>query len=277
MGFAKSVDKAAKKEKSEQQEQQSAKQQFEVICNCGMSMELRRGGYIKCNDCKENDIGGTSFLYQCPKGVNSELHRNGFKICYECGEKRWKKLKAKRENEAKDNESKEDSDDENSNGNNGGTLFNNLYEMADGRLVEQKRFLKSKIDEIAADPSWKFMIKYEQAKADRIVKKEGEKLLLRQDDEEHLTFPNKLGFDLKKIEELKLKDFYDSKVYLSNLMVVAKALNNEFHETMKDVIFRNDFKVDYNRGPIKQMRRCQAKAESDYASRKYPTSACVLG
>ena len=241
-------------------------------------MELRQCAYETCNDCKDNTLDEGTYGYECLKGINSELHRSGFKICYQCGEKRWKKLQEKRKTETKENENTQDS---NSSGNasseTGGTLFNNLYEMADGRLIEQKQFLKNKIDAISNEASWKQMIKYEQAKADRIVKKEGEQLLLRQDDEEHLTFPNKLGFDIKKIEELKLKDFYDSKVYLSNLMVVANALNDKFHDTMKKDILKKDFRVDYNRGPIKQMRRCQAKAESDYASRRYPTSSCVLG
>ena len=278
--FAKSVaDDAAKKNSAEEQTGVSgaggtSKSEFVVLCDCGIPLELRyaKAG-VTCSDCKEKVIAATSFLYECAKGVNSILHRNGFKICYECGEKRWKKLKEKRKKEEKDDETKENNDATGQ----GGTLFNNLYTMADERLIEQKEFLKSKIDPLAADPSWKEMIKYEQAKEDRIAKKEGEELLLRQDDEEHLTFPNKLGFDIKKIEELKLKDFYDSKVYLSNLMVVANALDGVFHDTMQKQVLKLDFHVNYKRGPIKTMRRCQAKAESDYASRKYPISSCVLG
>ena len=149
VGFAKSVSHngATKEEASS-----STKTQFEVICDCGVAMELRQCAYETCNDCKDNTLDEGTYGYECLKGINSELHRSGFKICYQCGEKRWKKLQEKRKTETKENDSKED---------------------------------------------------------------------ISSDDEEHLIFPNKLGFDIKKIEELKLKDFYDSKVYLSNLMVVA--------------------------------------------------------
>ena len=256
-----------------------SKSQFMVLCDCGAALELRHAKTtVICSDCKEKTIDGTSFLYECPKGENSNLHRNGFKICYECGEKRWNKLQETRkqeEQEKQENESKEDGSGDDANSESGGTLFSNLYRMADGRLVEQKQFLKSKIDPITAEASWKEMIKFGEDKNGATGKKDEE--LLRQDDARHLRFPNRLGFDVGKIKELKLKDFYDSKVYLSNLMVVANALDNAFHDTVKHIILRNDFKVDYKRGPIKTMKRCQAKAESDYASRKYPTSSCVLG
>ena len=53
-----------------------------------------------------------------------------------------------------------------------------------------------------------------------------DELLGTKDDEEHLTFPNRSGFEIRKIE-LKL-NFYDSEVYLSSSMVVARALDDEF-------------------------------------------------
>ena len=61
---------------------------------------------------------------------------------------------------------------------------------------------------------------------------------LRQDSSEHLPFPNQLKFDIKKLSILGLKDFYDTKIYLPNLMIVASALNNRFHDLMKNDILK---------------------------------------
>ena len=103
------------------------------------------------------------------------------------------------------------------------------------------------------------IIKYEESKSDMISGMDANGgSNLRQDNEKHLLFANKLGFDVKRLDKLKLKDFYDSKVYLPNLIIVAKSLDDEFHKTMKD-IFKKDFKIDYQRGPLKRIERCAAK------------------
>ena len=153
-------------------------------------------------------------------------------------------------------------------------LFENLAGMADKKLEHHTEKLKRKIDKLSKNVAWIEMTKYEQPIADRVQQRGT--INLRQDNGDYVTYPNKLGFDVKKLDELKLKDFYDSRVYLSNLMLVANAVNDKFHDTLKNDILKKDFSVDYQRGPLKRIERCQAKAETDYALKPYPNSAQLL-
>ena len=153
-------------------------------------------------------------------------------------------------------------------------LFENLASMADKKLEHHTEKLKRKIDKLSKNTAWNEMIKYEQAMGDRV--QQSGTINLRQDNGDYVTYPNKLGFDVKKLDELKLKDFYDSRVYLSNLMLVANAVNDKFHDTLKNDILKKDFSVDYQRGPLKKIERCQSKAETDYSLKPYPNSAQLL-
>ena len=87
---------------------------------------------------------------------------------------------------------------------------------ANDQLLVQKQQLKEIIDGLSDNADWNAMITFEQARGDRVVQR-GD-VNLRQDNGDYVTYPNKLGFDVKKLEQLKLKDFYDSNVYLSNLI-----------------------------------------------------------
>ena len=148
--------------------------------------------------------------------------------------------------------------------------------MANKKLEQHTEKLKKKIDGMSKNVSWIKMIKYEQAIGDRV--QQSGVLNLRQDCKDYVTYPNKLGnrFDVKKLQELKLTDFYDSRVYLSNLMLVANAVNEKFHDVLKNDILKKDFACDYQQGPIKRIERCQAKAETDYSLKPYPNSAQLL-
>ena len=89
-------------------------------------------------------------------------------------------------------------------------------------------------------------------------------------------------------------------------MIVANALNNKFHDLMKNDILKKgtefkiirfpflllfvlyfgdlfvslvtkiDLSVSYQSGPLKRIERCVAKAETDYSHAKYPTSVKIL-
>ena len=51
-----------------------------------------------------------------------------------------------------------------------------------------------------------------------------------------------------------------------------------FHEEMKK-IFDEEIKgkeLKYQQGSVKRMARCQAKAETDYVTASYPTTAKIL-
>merc|ERR1712228_1111778 len=91
--------------------------------------------------------------------------------------------------------------------------------------------------------------------------------------------------------------FYDYNQYLSQLVLLAQIVDEDFHESVQaiygidkvtnngkvelklfgdeETVFTDDI-VEYVRGPIKLMDRARAKAQNDYAKEPYPASACVI-
>jgi len=79
---------------------------------------------------------------------------------------------------------------------------------------------------------------------------------------------------------------YDVNEYLSKLLLTAHTVDEEFHESIQK-IFQIDLQtnfskietlnnMEYQKGPIKLITRCKAKAETDYADEPFPSSACIL-
>ena len=241
---------------------------------------------IRCKDCS-NSINNLEYTYYCPNG-KTRKHPNGLDLCSECGSKRNEKRKENLKEKNETNGSvKTVSTLVNNNSNNINNnllgfgmkgkilLYENLVKMAGKGIMKQKMKLKQIIDGYNGNNSWQGMIKYSQNKEDMLDKRGN--VNLRQDSKKYLTFPNELGFDVKKLENLSMKDFYDSRVYLSNLMLVARSLDDKFHDIMKKDILKKDFNCVYHRGPLKRIQRCQEKAEVDYADKPYPNSAQLLG
>ena len=265
-----------------------------VFCDCGRPCEMNipfkvKGSSIfstRCNDCSKR-IEDTEFIYHCPKGTNSKKHTNGFDLCSDCGEKRFVNKNNKIETtdkriidqdveaiELKD-DTKENIDDQvettaekekskrkrkkrktRTNGKQV-LLYSRLNDMADYGLKKQQNKLKSIIDEWENDRDWRKMINFEMHQAIPSS-------ALRQDNGEYLSFPNTLGFDVKKLESLKMKDFYNVRVYLPRLIIVGKALDDKYHETMSDIL-KDDKNCEYMRGSLKRIERCQAKSESEFS------------
>ena len=88
-------------------------------------------------------------------------------------------------------------------------------------------------------------------------------------------------------------NFYDLQQFLPNLALNAQILDDEFQRSVVGALgidkvtgigtigSLDDEKseavqCEYRRGPIKALKRAQAKAENDYFSEPYPTSAAVL-
>lgn len=88
-------------------------------------------------------------------------------------------------------------------------------------------------------------------------------------------------------------NFYDLQQFLPNLALNAQILDDEFQRSVVGALgidtltgigtigSSDDEKseavqCEYRRGPIKALKRAQAKAENDYFSEPYPTSAAVL-
>ena len=286
------VDENGNRKKSNEKTVQFMK----INCDCSAILKLytplkvySTKSHTQCRDCGAY-MSPTMYLLHCPNG-KTEQHPKGFDLCQNCGEARWEKQKLAKEKLQQEQkasqalqahqgkqiampqstmietaESKEANDIDAEKG----ILYNNLYSMVSEKLVQEKLKLKETVDKLSDDPWWKKMISFKQYRDER------GSVNLRQDSSEYLTFPNKLGISVRKLETLKMKDFYDSKIYLPNLMIVAKSLDSKFHNVMKNVIFQKDFNVEYVRGPLKTIERAQAKAESDYSARAFPNSACLV-
>merc|ERR1712228_1096264 len=94
--------------------------------------------------------------------------------------------------------------------------------------------------------------------------------------------------------------FYDYNQYLSQLVLLAQIVDEEFHASVQEIygidklsnkgkvglnafgkeenekeILGNGI-VEYMRGPVKLMDRARAKAQNHYVKEPYPASACVL-
>ena len=86
----------------------------------------------------------------------------------------------------------------------------------------------------------------------------------------------------EKIKEFNCHHHYDVHGYLSKLVLVAHSLNEHFHKTMREVFDIDDKQrnkkqgVIYSEGPVKRLARSQAKAETDYSSCSYPTTAKII-
>eukprot|EP01084_Bolivina_argentea_P218638 370985_1 len=80
-----------------------------------------------------------------------------------------------------------------------------------------------------------------------------------------------------------------SKIYItikSKLLLTAHTVDKEFHESIQK-IFKIDAQtnfsqikdlnnMEYQKGPIKKMERCKAKAATDYVNEPFPSSSCIL-
>merc|ERR1712228_392604 len=87
--------------------------------------------------------------------------------------------------------------------------------------------------------------------------------------------------------------FYDYNQYLSQLVLLAQIVDEEFHASVQKIYEidlvtskgkvasfddekSDDGIVEYMRGPVKLMERARSKAQNDYANEPYPASACVI-
>eukprot|EP01083_Nonionella_stella_P174877 607421_1 len=69
--------------------------------------------------------------------------------------------------------------------------------------------------------------------------------------------------------------FYDYNQYLSQLVLLAHMVDDEFHKSVQNIVC--DVRdCAYMRGPVKLKERATAKSEIDYRNQAFPTSACVI-
>eukprot|EP01083_Nonionella_stella_P267754 904665_1 len=91
-----------------------------------------------------------------------------------------------------------------------------------------------------------------------------------------------LGKKCVSIDPFNAFNHYDTRQYLSALVLTAQMVNSEFQKDIAKIFEINmktsvgKFNAVYKEGPVKLLSRCQAKAEVDYKNEKFPTSAHVL-
>ena len=261
-----------------------------VPCECGASLALvtprdayhSLTGRASCNLCRRG-FENLDLMYHCPRG-HTKAHRHGYDLCGQCSQLHQIVIAQAESKEAKESkESKESKDQMNSQSE---TMYNHLTNIVNGALVEQRETLRNRIDELkeSQPDSFNAMINYKEY---LVNDREALSVGLRQDNEKLLTFPNKLKFmngnsiakNMQNLTKYKLKDFYDSRIYLSSLIVVAKSLNDIFQQSMKRLIQNNNdisSNCVFKSGPVKDISRAQAKSESDYGLKLFPNSSHVL-
>ena len=70
---------------------------------------------------------------------------------------------------------------------------------------------------------------------------------------------------------------YESKIYLTKLLIKANNLNNFFQSQMKSFIANEAPEHGkYASAPIKTIERCLIKAQTDYRNAKYPRTASIV-
>eukprot|EP01083_Nonionella_stella_P020026 55563_1 len=159
-------------------------------------------------------------------------------------------------------------------------LFNQLLRIIEIETLKQcQNSLKDQIEDMKTNQSsiWKELIHFEYKSEDEPIP--------RQDSIEH-----GLECEYTKKELLLLKPkqsafdtvhFYDLNNYLDALIIRANEVQDYFENDMNVIVSQfkselNDTNIFYKKGPLKKVKRCIEKTESDYFNAEYPTSAQLL-
>ena len=239
-----------------------------------------------CPNC-ELYVCGFDFIYQCPRGKISE-HDNGYALCYKCAAKQIAPDANNTSNTTLSVSNASSTLQANSvSSTTTSIMYQELIKMVDGMLDKQGDILYNNINEEKTNQAEIFddMVTFSEFIAND---SDALSIGLRQDNENLLTFPNTFKFMnssgngnsakiMKNISKYKLRDFCDSRIYLSSLIIVANTLNESFHDSVQNMVKHS--KIDgceFRGGPIKQLSRAQAKAESDYSMNPFPTSSHII-
>eukprot|EP01084_Bolivina_argentea_P205339 350803_1 len=135
--------------------------------------------------------------------------------------------------------------------------------------------LKDKINRIKTTKTndWNELIKYNVKTNYSNVRQDiWNKAKYKEDDLNEDLYPPSTHFSAKK--------FYDTSIFLNELMFTANILDNVFQTDMKiiteQICLETGDKCSYKAGPVKTLIRSQAKIENDYISCAWPKSAKIL-
>ena len=162
--------------------------------------------------------------------------------------------------------------------NNGILLFDEIETTVNQELEKQQKFLKESF--LASDKKerqhWRNVLNYKEWMDKTMSSPSG----LRQDNipngivskfSANELFTNDLtGFDGKEM--------YDLNSYLTELLITSQALNGQFQkDAARLVIDKNSVGCGtYAAGPVKLAKRCQIKAQTDYAQKPWPATSQIV-
>eukprot|EP01083_Nonionella_stella_P065876 172982_1 len=87
-----------------------------------------------------------------------------------------------------------------------------------------------------------------------------------------------IGF-MRKATSFNGLRFYDSEIYLNQLMLQCAILNDAFQRDVEQMFIDASMPskaVMFRRGPLKQKERSKIKSETDYCTEAWPQSSCLL-
>eukprot|EP01083_Nonionella_stella_P056398 148527_1 len=165
-------------------------------------------------------------------------------------------------------------------------LYYKLLKLVDSASMEQLKELEQNLNTLST--------KDISAWNELIVWNIGSKLQYKPDEMRQDKIPNGIRskYTFKEIANSSTAlfnslTFYDYNEYLSQLVLTAQIVDNDFQMSIKrmfnvdkhrNVGYLDDAKdgIVYMRGPVKQIERCRTKAQNDYNTQTFPTSACIL-
>merc|ERR1712228_461261 len=157
------------------------------------------------------------------------------------------------------------------------TLFYELLKRVRNESKKQSDLLlKSKIDSIKSEHGndWQQLIKYDvltkqsaNARQDAYINSKYKEHELSED-----KFPPSTHFSAKK--------FYDTNIYLNDLMFTANILDDQFQGDMmrmaKEIGLEIGDNIKFRMGPVKTLSRSQTKVENNCIFEQWPKSAKIL-
>ena len=161
----------------------------------------------------------------------------------------------------------------------GDLLFDEICQLVNVELKSQQRYLKDEFLKYNNDKDdgkyFEQVLNYKEWTDKSQV---GDNAGLRQDaiDDGVVATVRKSSLFVSRDTGFDGREAYDLRVYLTNVLIRAHAVNETFQSDMKS-IFENEIKCGkYSRAPVKLAERCQIKASTDYGNRKWPTTSCIV-
>ena len=225
-----------------------------ITCPCGAEMIFHTSSQaygIKCSSCRRN-IDPKSKMYHCEAGKTRE-HEYGYFYCRDCSEKYSQRKDTLKWNDLM-------------------TIVNESMKKQGSNLENQfKGLIKSNEKAFAELIEFKIENKnfMDQSQMRQDMIENGVHVSVNERDLIELSLESKdYSFNALRL--------YDFSAYLTLLITRAQMINSVFVSKMESLYSQSDTPNTFRAGPVKTIKRCIAKSETEYANVKWPTSAKVI-